>query len=375
MGIRSRSTKAGRVYDVRLRGPDGREVSRTFLTKREAVQYEASLRTSKAKGTWLDPRESEVTVSALAAEWLASNPAKRRSSRARDTSALRTHVLPLLGQRAIGSVTPTDIRGLVRSWSDAGMAPRTVRRTYGTVRALLNFAVETDRLVRSPCRGVRLPAAEPKATKIVAGSDLERLAAVMRPEYRAMVWLGAVLGLRWGEVAGLRVDRVDLLRRTITVAEQVTRGLGGVGFVAPPKSSAGRRTLTIPAPLVKVLSAHLASRDLTAADADALLFPNRDGTPLDYSNWRRRIWVPATEAAGLTGLGFHDLRRANATAMVLDGIDVKTAQARLGHSNPASRWRSTPRPRMRETAARPSDSVPGSCRATNRASRRNRSAG
>ncbi|MGH2670268.1 MAG: site-specific integrase, partial [bacterium] len=82
MSIRSRSTRAGRVYEVRLRGPDGREVSRTLRTKREAVQYVAGLRTSKAKGTWLDPRESEVTLGDLATEWLASNPAKRRSSRA-----------------------------------------------------------------------------------------------------------------------------------------------------------------------------------------------------------------------------------------------------------------------------------------------------
>jgi hypothetical protein len=56
--------------------------------------------------------------------------------------------------------------------------------------------------------------------------------------------------------------------------------------------------------------------------------------PLDYSNGRRRVWEPAVEAAGLLGLGFRDLRRTNATALVLEGVDVKTAQARLGHSDP-----------------------------------------
>ena len=45
------------------------------------------------------------------------------------------------------------------------------------------------------------------------------------------------------------------------------------------------------------------------------------------------MWVPATKAAGLEGLGFHDLRRANATALVRLGVDVKTAQERLGHSD------------------------------------------
>ncbi len=69
---------------------------------------------------------------------------------------------------------------------------------------------------------------------------------------------------------------------------------------------------------------------------------------LRYSNWLRRIWYPATVAAGLgkfvtdeatgrtsyVGLGFHDLRRANATGLVAEGVDIKTAQALLGHSNP-----------------------------------------
>jgi integrase len=48
----------------------------------------------------------------------------------------------------------------------------------------------------------------------------------------------------------------------------------------------------------------------------------------------RRVWLPAVESAGLNVLGFHDLRRTNATAMVLDGVDVKTAQTHLGHSDP-----------------------------------------
>lgn len=83
-----------------------------------------------------------------------------------------------------------------------------------------------------------------------------------------MVYLGMLLGLRWGEVAGLRVGRIDFLAGTITVAEQLTRGEGG------------------------------------------------------------------RAVAGLGGLTFHDLRRAAATALVLENADLKTAQSRLGHSDP-----------------------------------------
>lgn len=72
-----------------------------------------------------------------------------------------------------------------------------------------------------------------------------------------MAYLGAVLGLRWGECAALRVGYLDFLARTLKVAEQRTRGLGGRMVECPPKSSAGRRTLSVPAPLMDVLAKHL----------------------------------------------------------------------------------------------------------------------
>ena len=118
-------------------------------------------------------------------------------------------------------------------------------------------------------------------------------------------------------------------------------------YLGEPKSTAGRRTLAMPGPLADVLAAHAAALGLTAADPEALLFPAPDGGLLRYSNWLRRSWWLAMVAAGLgtlerndtgrwhyDGPGFHDLRRTSATALVVDGVDVKTAQYRLGHSSP-----------------------------------------
>jgi integrase len=83
-----------------------------------------------------------------------------------------------------------------------------------------------------------------------------------------------------------------------------------------------------------MLSVYLARRELTAADPDALVFTAPDGDALEYANFRRSVWLPACELVNLEGLTFHDLRRANATALVHAGIDLKTAQTRLGHSDP-----------------------------------------
>jgi integrase len=86
--------------------------------------------------------------------------------------------------------------------------------------------------------------------------------------------------------------------------------------------------------LTALLAEHLARRGLTAADADAWIFPGPKGGPLRYANFHDRVWVPACTRAGLEGLGFHDLRRAAATVLVTSGVDVRTAQHRLGHSDP-----------------------------------------
>lgn len=186
---------------------------------------------------------------------------------------------------------------------------------------------------RSRCRRSRLPAVTQTTRHVVDAQELAAIADAMG-DYGPMAYLGAVLGLRWGECAGLRVGRLDFLRSTLEVAEQLTRGPRGAMVDGAPKSQASRRTLAVPTALMALLADHLARRGLTGADVDEWVFTAPHGGHLDYSHFRRRVWVPATAAAGLEGLEFHDLRRANATGMVLDGVDLKTAQTRLGHSDP-----------------------------------------
>jgi integrase len=173
----------------------------------------------------------------------------------------------------------------------------------------------------------------------------------MPERYEAMVWVAALTGLRWGEVAGLTVGQLNLVDPfTITVDRQVGRDEHGRPVVEDPKSEAGTRTLSIPIALRAVLAEHLARTGLTAADGDRLLFAAADGGLLRYSDWRRDAWVPAALAAGFSReradarrpgrtrteptIGFHDLRRMNATEMIRLQVDVKTAQHRLGHADP-----------------------------------------
>ncbi len=225
------------------------------------------------------------------------------------------------------------MQALVNGWAKSA-APRTVRRRYGVLASVFAYAVGADWLGRSPCHAVKLPPAWDTRRQNLGPKDVGRLAEAMPEDYAAMVWVGAVLGLRWSEVAGLRVGALDFCRGELQVVETVTRDGGGNPVIGPPKSAAGARTLAIPVSLVAILSDHLNRREVATTDGDRLVFEAPEGGPIRYNNWRRRVWLPATVAAGCRGAGFHDLRRAAATVLVSGGVDVRTAQARLGHSDP-----------------------------------------
>lgn len=330
--IERRTTSAGQVrYEVRIRALDGKERSRTFRSKREAKDYEAAELAKRARGEWIDPRQSAIPFADVAAEWLESNPAKRESTWVRDEVTLRLHLLPHFGPVPVGRIDRSSVQRWVNQHATTH-APRTVKRDYGVLRAVMAFALDRDLIGRTPCRGTRLPSAEPVDGHLINSEELAALAEALG-SYGPMAYIGATLGLRWGEVAGLRVRRLDLLRNELTVAEQIIRGKGGVSFPGPPKSRAGRRTMTMPGWLTEILAEHLHQRGLTAADGDVWVFAWPSGAHLSYSAWRKHSLRATSEASLPPGFGFHDLRRANATGLVSSGADIRTAQTRLGHAD------------------------------------------
>jgi integrase len=334
-------------YDVRYRDPTGRARTKTFRRRSDADRYARSVEVDKDRGLFVDPKLARTPLADVAAAWLESNPGKRGGSKDRDEQVVNDHIVPVLGDRPVGSLTPADVQGAVNRWAKS-RAARTVHREYAVLRAILNYAVRVDMLGRSPCRGINLPEVRPVRRHIVTAAELARLSDGLGGvgELGPMVYVAAVEGLRWGEVAGLRVGHLDFDARTLVVREALVRGRrGAIGF-GEPKSAAGRRTLAVPVELLEMLGDHLDAKGLARTAADALLFTSPNGSVLRYSNWARRRWYPAAVAAGVgrmvedddkgrtryEGLGFHDLRRANATGLVAEGVDVKTAQAMLGHS-------------------------------------------
>ena len=129
----------------------------------------------------------------------------------------------------------------------------------------------------------------------------------------------------------LRRDDVDLRAEMIHVRRKRQQLDSGEIIEGAPKSEAGKRTVALPGPLVDVLRAHLA--EFVAKGDDAYVFTSSDGQPIERNNFRNRVWLPATRAAGLEGLRFHDLRHTAGTLAARTGATTKELMARLGHSS------------------------------------------
>jgi integrase len=325
--VRRTTANGENRYDVRTR-IGSRVVTRTFNRRRDADNYATTLEADKLRGVVIDPRRARTPFKDVAKAWIMASTAKRAGSITRDQGIINKHLLPSLGSRAVGSITKADVQSLVDGWKDK-QAPSTIGRQYSCLRALMAWAEASEYIVRSPCRDIRLPRTRLVDRPALDAKQLGIVAKALGADQAPMMWLGAVLGFRWAECAGVTANRIDFDAGTVTVDRQLSRS----GSLAPPKSASSTRTLATPKWLIDQLAALLDRRGVDRK-SDQLVFVAGHERPLDYTNWRRRSWVPACEKAKQPSLRFHDLRSLATTALVAAGVDVKTAQTRLGHSSP-----------------------------------------
>jgi integrase len=174
----------------------------------------------------------------------------------------------------------------IAAWiSSINLAPASVRYIHRVLFLVLELAVRDGRLARNPAAGVRLPKVAKAEKRFLTHDEVFRLAdaAAEYPipevgrQYRALVLLLAFCGLRWGEAAGLKVGRLDLLRRRVTVAETLSE-VGGRLVSGTPKN---HQTRSVPMPgFVADLLAEVAARKA----ASDLVFTTWRGRPLRNLN-------------------------------------------------------------------------------------------
>ncbi len=321
-------------WEARYRDAAGKSRSKSFRTKREAEAFLARTVADLQRGAWVDPRHGQVTFGAWAEQWAATRHVSPTTAAVTE-SRLRVHVLPAIGSVPLGALTPMHVRSLIAGLTEKGLAPSSVRSIAQLVRMILGSAVEAELLARSPADGkLSLPREGADERVFLTPAEVDRLAEAVPDRYRALVLTAAYTGLRWGELAGLKVARLELLRRParLHVVESLLEVAGKFSY-GPPKSAAGRRAVTLPQSLVDVLALHLATFGQPGRE---LVFTGAYGAPLSRNNFRNRVWLPAVKAAALDPTPrFHDLRHTHVAFLIAQGMPVKAIQQRVGHASAA----------------------------------------
>jgi integrase len=316
-------------WQAAYRDPDKQERTKTFDRKVDAERWLDLNGADLARGQWLDPRLGKVAFSDWAERWTATTVANRVSTRARDASYLRTHILPVFGDRAVGSIIHLEVRGWVAELSSR-KAPATVQKAFQILSKIMGAAVDAGLIPANPCDRVPLPRVEREEMRFLNPAEVDGLATAITPRYRALVLLGAYGGLRIGELAGLRRGRVDVLRSRVDIAEICVEVSGHLTY-GQPKTRAGRRSVSLPRSVAAALNEHLS--DYTETDRDAFVFTAPEGGALRVPAWRRRHWTPAVAAAGLAPLRPHDLRHTAVALWIASGANPLEVSRRAGHTS------------------------------------------
>lgn len=328
--IEAYSTKAGRRYRVRYRKPDHTAgAKRGFRTKREAELYLASVEISKARGEFVEVAASRATITELGNAWLSTQTHLKPSTHRTVADAWRLRVEPRWGRYPVSAIQHSDVQAWVSDLS-AIRSPTVVIRSFGVLAAILDVAVRDRRILSNPARGATLPRKQRKRHSYLTHQQVHHLANEAGSR-SALVLTLAYTGLRWGEVAALRIRSIDFDRRRINVTENAVE-VGGVIHLGTPKT---HKTRTVPLP--RFLHPYLRDQAGHRA-AEDLLFPGSDG---DYMRRTRtstgsKSWFKtALRNAELEPMTIHDLRHTAASLAVSAGANVKAVQRMLGHASAA----------------------------------------
>ena len=324
-----RKLPSGR-FQARYQGPDGitRSAPETFASQTDADRWLVRKEAEILDGRWKNP-DDKVLFGVYADAWFKERD-YAATTRERNGSALRLHILPTFAKVVLSEITTPQIRRWRAGLLESSVGEPTVAKAYQILRAIMNTAVDDELIQRNPCRIKGAGAAKTAERPFLDVAEVFQLADAVPARFRVLIFLAAFTGLRFGELAALQRHDIDLERRTVAVrralAETRTDGI----LVKAPKSAAGVRTVAFPASLSGSLAAHL---DVFAEQGrTGLVFTGARGGQLRRNNFRR-LWLRALETTGLGDVHFHDLRHTGNTLAATGGATTRELMQRMGHSS------------------------------------------
>jgi len=324
---------------------DGREQTKSFGKKAQAQHWlKTEVTAPIATGTYIPPGAGTATVAEVYKSWSEGQSHIAAKTAATRKSAWQSRVQPQWGSVSVADVKTAAVRAWIAAMKADGLGVPGIENAFGLLRQVLGAAVEDGRIPRNPCHGVKLPKRAHADRGYLTHAQVLALAGMLADDGLVVRFL-AYTGLRWGEMAALRVQDVDMLRRRVNVSRAVTES-GGLQWSTPKTWE--RRSVPFPAALAEGLAARMVGNG-----RDDLVFTDRRGGVLRNSNWRGRVFKPAVVALRTASIERrakeiaangeaitpefptitpHDLRHTAASLAVSAGANVKAVQRMLGHA-------------------------------------------
>ena len=338
----------------RGRDEDGKPIYRVFISGGHDGKGKRVRKSVTVHGT---PREAEqvrkqleremddigLTASTKLADWVESWLKDADKSRAPRTMAeyrrlLTTRILPALGHIRLDQLRSRHIfefMGKLAGVKHARHTEMTItkhsqRKYYCLLSVIFQDAVYSGLLASNPVQQVRPPRIENHRARFYEPQDVEQLWQALQTEplmWRAIIATGLLLGIRRGELMGLRWGDINWERNAICIERAAYRVSRQQQQVKAPKTATSKRSIPMPEPLVTVLKAWQVEQkgapgDYICADARHRWL-HIDAPTKWFEKFIARHKLPP--------LNLHGLRHTAATIMLEAGIPVKTVSEHLGH--------------------------------------------
>ncbi|HCG3138777.1 tyrosine-type recombinase/integrase [Corynebacterium striatum] len=327
--IKKYETAKGYAWRVQYRSPDGKSrTKRGFRTKSEAQAWSDKNAVSIYDQDWIDPNAGRARIKEVGERWLAMQTHLKPKTLHETEGLWRRYVLPEWGGRPVASVKPSEVQAWVATMGKSGS---TVRQAHAVLAKVLDLAVMDKSIRVNPARGVKLPR-KGKAVKVyLTAEQLGRLAAACT-RHSEIVWVLGTVGLRWGELAGLQVQDVNVLRGRLNI-ERSAVTVGSDIAIGTPKTHE-RRSVAVPAAVMELLVPLVEGRGPAE-----FIWRRKDGTPLrvpSHGDWfDQAVQRCMSDDPAFPRVTPHGLRHVAAGLMVSAGANVKAVQRQLGHASAA----------------------------------------
>lgn len=314
------------TWQVRYKDQSGKHRAKTFRRKIDATRFLHEVQSSINSGKHIVVERGDVPLPVWVQQQLDGRVDIAVSTRSRTQGIIAVHIEPKWAGVKLVDTHHADVQQWVSELLEAGQSARSAKKIINVVSQALDAAVKDRRIASNPADGIRFPKTAPRAKIYLDATQVEQLAAVVDDRERVIIFTLAYTGLRWGELAGLRVRDLDPVRRRLNV-EQTIVDDNGRALVKPPKDNEIR---SVPAPKFVV--------DMLVEQAEGmgpgdLLFRSPRGAPLRNRNERGRWFDAAAKEIGTPELTPHGLRHTAASLAISSGASVLAVQRMLGHSS------------------------------------------